>query len=131
MTDKRKDCPMRHENGNCLCAGGFCTSVNDPICEALHHAYDCGYRAAALREHGGKYKCAIQWRIRCRGYEGDLVYLQANVEAMRNPFTYERKISFLGYDISIRTDDGAEINLDCVQKSEIELQKEDINEEMQ
>lgn len=38
----RKDCPMRHENGNCLPAGGFCTSVNDSICEALHNAYECG-----------------------------------------------------------------------------------------
>lgn len=46
MTDKRKDCPMRHENGNCTAAGGFCTAVNDPICEALHNAFDCGYRSA-------------------------------------------------------------------------------------
>ncbi|MBQ8830835.1 MAG: DUF551 domain-containing protein [Oscillospiraceae bacterium] len=44
MSDIRKDCPMRHENGNCLVAGGFCTAVNDPICEALHNAYYCGYR---------------------------------------------------------------------------------------
>lgn len=50
MYDLRKDCPMRHENGNCTVAGGFCTSVNDPICEALHNAYDCGYRHSALRE---------------------------------------------------------------------------------
>lgn len=46
MTDKRKGCPMRHENGNCTVAGGFCTAVNDPICEALHSAFDCGYRSA-------------------------------------------------------------------------------------
>ena len=38
----RKDCPMRHENGNCLPAGGFCTAVNDSICEALHNAYRHG-----------------------------------------------------------------------------------------
>ena len=44
----RKDCPMRHENGNCLPAGGFCTAVNNPICEALHNAYDAGCRAAFL-----------------------------------------------------------------------------------
>ena len=49
MTDKRIDCPMRHENGNCTVAGGFCTSVNDPICEALHNAYDCGYTEAIHR----------------------------------------------------------------------------------
>lgn len=39
----RENCPMRHENGNCLPCGGFCTSVNDLICEALHKAYDSGY----------------------------------------------------------------------------------------
>ena len=49
MTDLRKDCPMRHENGNCTVIGGFCTAVNDPICEGLHSAYDSGYRAADLR----------------------------------------------------------------------------------
>ena len=38
----RKDCPMRHENGNCLPCGGFCTAVNDSICEALHNAYKHG-----------------------------------------------------------------------------------------
>jgi hypothetical protein len=27
----RANCPMRHENGNCLPAGGFCTAVNDEI----------------------------------------------------------------------------------------------------
>ena len=42
---ERKDCPMRHENGNCTVAGGFCTAVNDPICEALHNAFDCGVRS--------------------------------------------------------------------------------------
>lgn len=41
-SELRKDCPMRHENGNCIPAGGFCTAVNDPICEALHNAYECG-----------------------------------------------------------------------------------------
>ena len=39
MSDIRSNCPMRHENGNCLPCGGFCTAVNDEICEALHHAY--------------------------------------------------------------------------------------------
>lgn len=50
MTNNRKDCPMRHENGNCMVAGGFCTSVNDPICEALHHAYDFGYKENLSRD---------------------------------------------------------------------------------
>lgn len=40
MTDKRKDCPMRHENGNCTVAGGFCTAVNDRLmpCEYCHES---------------------------------------------------------------------------------------------
>ena len=56
MTDKRKDCPMRHENGNCTVAGGFCTAVNDLVCEALHNAFDCGHRSA-LRQQEVIIKC--------------------------------------------------------------------------
>lgn len=44
---KRGACPMRHENGNCLPAGGFCTAVNDCICEALHNAFNSGVAAFA------------------------------------------------------------------------------------
>lgn len=47
---------MRHENGNCNVAGGFCTAVNDQICEALHNAFDCGYRSA-LRQQEPVIKC--------------------------------------------------------------------------
>ena len=43
----RKDCPMRHENGNCLPSGGFCTAVNAPICAAMHNAYYMGKTYAA------------------------------------------------------------------------------------
>ena len=42
MKPERENCPMRHECGNCLPAGGFCTAVSDPICEALHNAFDSG-----------------------------------------------------------------------------------------
>ena len=45
----RGDCPMRDENGNCTVAGGFCTAVNDPTCEALHNAFDCG-QSSILRK---------------------------------------------------------------------------------
>lgn len=48
-----KPCLMRHKNGNCLPCGGFCTAVNDPICEALHNAYDAGCRAAFLGAQQG------------------------------------------------------------------------------
>ena len=39
-TEERKNCPMRHENGNCLAIGGFCLAVNDEICQGLHNAYN-------------------------------------------------------------------------------------------
>lgn len=47
MPNERKDCPIRHANGNCLCIGGFCTGVNDEICNGLRAAYQSGKRAAA------------------------------------------------------------------------------------
>ena len=49
MNDLRKDCQMRHENGNCNVIGGFCTAVNDSICAGLHNAYDCGYCDGEIR----------------------------------------------------------------------------------
>ncbi len=45
MTVFRRTCALRHENGNCLVIGGFCTSVNDEICTALQGAYKEGYCA--------------------------------------------------------------------------------------
>lgn len=42
----RTNCPMRHENGNCLPQGEFCTAVSDSICEGLHRAYTRGENAA-------------------------------------------------------------------------------------
>ena len=41
-------CEMRHENGNCMPAGGFCfCEYNKEICKALRHAYEMGkYNAA-------------------------------------------------------------------------------------
>lgn len=47
---KRKNCPMRHsDNGNCLPVGGFCTAVNNIICDALHSALYRGYVMASER----------------------------------------------------------------------------------
>ena len=44
-----ENCPMRHENGNCIPAGGFCTA-NKNICEALLNAYRMG--KAQLSQEG-------------------------------------------------------------------------------
>lgn len=38
----RKNCPLRHQNGNCLAIGGFCTAVCGEICYGLLNAYDHG-----------------------------------------------------------------------------------------
>ena len=35
-TDRHSKCHMRTALGNCDPIGGFCTSVNESICEALH-----------------------------------------------------------------------------------------------
>lgn len=35
-TDRHPECHMRTALGNCNPIGGFCTSVNESICEALH-----------------------------------------------------------------------------------------------
>lgn len=43
INESRHSCPMRHVNGNCLPCGGFCTAVNDEICEALWSAYHHGF----------------------------------------------------------------------------------------
>lgn len=41
---QRAHCPLRHSNGNCLPCGGFCTAVNDDICNAIRQAYEQGVR---------------------------------------------------------------------------------------
>lgn len=48
-SELRKDCPMRCSIGNCTPCGGFCSAVNDPICEAMHNAYNVGWNDAILR----------------------------------------------------------------------------------
>ena len=50
-TMKYQECPMRHkENGNCTVIGGFCVdAVSDEICEALHNAYNKGFKDGSLK----------------------------------------------------------------------------------
>ena len=77
MTDKRKDCPMRHENGNCTVSGGLCATVNDPSCEALHNAFDCGYRSALRQQEcvGHVNKSLALDELREAAETGDPVWL--------------------------------------------------------
>ena len=49
MRTNRLHCPIRHENGNCVCVGGFCTAVPAPVCEAVRNAYDSGWTDCALK----------------------------------------------------------------------------------
>lgn len=67
----RVDCPMRHENGNCLVAGGFCTAVNTPICEAIHNAYDTGkiHSMEEMRKQGYRKQSEGEWIKHCNTYE--------------------------------------------------------------
>ena len=59
----RLNCPMRHENGNCLVAGGFCTAVNTPICEALHNAYNTGklHSMEEMKKQGYRKQSEGEW----------------------------------------------------------------------
>lgn len=47
--ERKEPCPIRHENGNCTCVGGFCTAVPDHVCECIRSAYDCGWTDCALK----------------------------------------------------------------------------------
>lgn len=38
-----ENCSLRHDNGNCLPVGGFCTAVCDEVCKAVRNAYSDGY----------------------------------------------------------------------------------------
>lgn len=49
MRPNRLHCPIRHENGNCVCVSGFCTAVPEPVCEAVRNAYDSGWTDCALK----------------------------------------------------------------------------------
>ena len=43
-----EECPMRHENGNCLPMGGCCPALRNEICDALNQAFEMGYRTGYL-----------------------------------------------------------------------------------
>ena len=44
----KEDCPMRHENGNCLPMGGCCPALKNEICDALQQAFEMGYRTGYM-----------------------------------------------------------------------------------
>lgn len=60
-----ENCPLRHENGNCLPHGGFCTSVNENVCEAMRQAYEQGRHDAieeefeSLVKNNGNYQTIV------------------------------------------------------------------------
>ena len=59
-----QNCKMRHENGNCLPAGGFCTA-NKNICEALQNAYEMGQRNAIRKNGKWIYKYCVWFCSEC------------------------------------------------------------------
>lgn len=56
-----KSRPVRRQYGNCLPAGGFCTSVLALYCEAANRAYQTGSHdgAARIRCNGAEIKKAV------------------------------------------------------------------------
>lgn len=98
MTDLRKGCPMRHENGNCTVIGGFCTAVNDPICEGLHNAYDSGYRTAAIhaqQERENPEQITNADRIRAMSDEELAVWLVKKTMYQESAFSCPSYLNFL------------------------------------
>lgn len=56
--EKYPKCHMRTFLGNCDPIGGFCTSVNAYICEALHKAADRP-TGEWIRNDNGTYSCSV------------------------------------------------------------------------
>lgn len=81
----RIGCPMRHENGNCLVAGGFCTAVNTPICEALHNAYDTGkmHSMEEMKKQGYRKQSEGEWikqvKVARKSNNNPLYYYQCSL----------------------------------------------------
>lgn len=60
-------------------------------------------------------------RVKCRGYEGNLIYLYADEYAVTQCCTDETFYGISHYSIVIRSDDRAKIELQHVEESEIEV----------
>lgn len=54
--DRHPRCHMRTSLGNCDPLGGFCTSVNEPICEALHKV--SRPQGEWVSNHDGSWNCS-------------------------------------------------------------------------
>ena len=54
VRNNRKDCEYRHDNGNCLKVGGFCTAVDNKHCEKL--------------KHGGVADDVCEWKVKSNYY---------------------------------------------------------------
>lgn len=50
MDSTRINCPMRHDNGNCLPCGGVCLAVSNEICRGLRNAYRDGANSWMLKQ---------------------------------------------------------------------------------
>ena len=58
---RHKDCPFRTKLANCDAVGGFCTSVNETICEGIHKALKMNTREKGkwIRNDNGTYSCSL------------------------------------------------------------------------
>ena len=63
---RHQHCPMRTHVGNCIIIGGFCTSIQEDICDALHKSFQMGTRSRAKEG---------EWILECDAEgEGDNLY---------------------------------------------------------
>ena len=80
----RQDCEYRHENGNCLKVGGFCTAVDDKHCykcamngSGSKYCDNCKYKRQTGEwiyiddYHTGKFKCSV---CQTEGYPNTTMY---------------------------------------------------------
>lgn len=94
--NSREECPMRHTNGNCLVIGGFCTSVNDEICNGLREAYECG-ASMEMRRNGW---FSVKDRLPEQG-KNVLVYIERNAYYRNGEIARKREIA-IGWHIEGR-----------------------------
>ncbi len=105
-----QNCKMRHENGNCLPAGGFCTA-NKNICEALQNAYEMGQRNVIHKKGEWigiddypheDWECSVCGSVFCGNdaFREEAHFCPTCGADMRKPMTIPKKIidSVIGYD---------------------------------
>lgn len=73
VRNNRKDCEYRHDNGNCLKVGGFCTAVDNKHCEKL--------------KQGAVSDDVCEWKIKDACYTSSIKHYDALPTSIVKTFT--------------------------------------------